>query len=64
MGRRNSTRVDEGKKSGSILTRHTKARTVVGRGEESLLYVPGSEFRLIRGTIVDRTYGIQKKLYT
>ena len=44
MGRRSSTRVHEGRK---VLEMKSKARTVVGRGEESLLRDPGSELRLI-----------------
>ena len=36
---------------------------VVGRGEESLLCGRGSETRLLRGTIVNRTYGTHKTLY-
>ena len=38
------TRVDEGRKCSSFLAIRTKARTVVGRGEEGPLCDPGSEF--------------------
>ena len=38
--------VDEGRKSWNIFAIKCKARTVVGRGEKSLLYDPGSELRL------------------
>ena len=47
--RRNSTRVDEGKKRKSsslvAIKKKRKARTVVGRGEKRLLCDPGSELR-------------------
>ena len=47
MGRFNSTRVDERKK-GLKSSGHTneKARTAVERGENGLVYDPGSELRL------------------
>ena len=38
-----------------------KARTTVGGGR--LLCDPGSEVRLLRGGIVNRTYGTDKNLY-
>ena len=37
MGRQNSMRVDEGRNSWNLLAIKMKARTVVGRGEKSLL---------------------------
>ena len=40
-------RVDEGRK-GEFLVIKTKAHTVVGRGEKSLLSDPGSQLRLGR----------------
>ena len=48
VGRLNSTRVDEGRKSWkSSRDKNAKARTVVGRGgEKSLRCDPGSEVRL------------------
>ena len=46
VGRYNSTRFDEGKKSSIILARKMKARTVVGRGEEGPLCDSGSELLL------------------
>ena len=48
VGKQNSTRVDEGRKCRNLLAIKTKARTVVGRGEKSLLCDPGSELRLWR----------------
>ena len=48
MGRRSSTRVDEGKKGCSLLAIKQEARTVPGRGEKSLLSGPGSELHLGR----------------
>ena len=44
-----STRVDEGTKCRIILAMKIEARTVVGRGEKSLLSNPGSELRLGEG---------------
>ena len=41
-------RVGEGKKGLSLLAMKSKARTVVGRGEKSLLDGPESELRLGR----------------
>ena len=42
-----------------------KARTVAGRGEESLLCDPGCELLciLLRETIVNRTHDVHKNLY-
>ena len=40
--------VDEGRNSWNLRAIKTKARTEVGRGEESLLSDPGSELRLSR----------------
>ena len=51
VGGRNSTRVDERRNGCSFLdTKNEGARTVVGRGEKSLLTIrdPGSELRLGR----------------
>ena len=48
VGRRNSMRVDEGRKGWSLLAIKMKARTIVGRGEKSLLGGPGSELHLER----------------
>ena len=36
---------------------------MVGSGEESLPSDPGSEFRVSRGTIVNRIYGTHEKLH-
>ena len=41
-------RVDERRKGGSFLAINTTARTIVGRGQNSLLSAPGSELRLGR----------------
>ena len=58
VGRRTWTTVDEGKK-GLKSSRDIKARRERwwggGRREGSLLCDPGSELRLLRGTIVNRT---------
>ena len=47
LGRRNSMRVDEGRKGWSLLAINMKARTAaVDRGEKSLPSDPGSELHL------------------
>ena len=47
VGRRNSTRVVEGRKCSILLViKMRKARTVVGRGGKRLLCDPGPELRL------------------
>ena len=43
MGRNNSTRIDEGRKCQILLAKKIRACTVVGMGEESPVYHPGSE---------------------
>ena len=43
-------RVDGGRKGWSLLATKMKPRTVMGRGEKSLLSDPGSELRLGRET--------------
>ena len=48
VGKHNSTRVDETRKCWIILAIKTKARTVMGRGEKSLLSDPGPEVRVGR----------------
>ena len=45
---RNSVRIDEGRTGWSLIAIKIKARTVVGRGKESLLGDPGSESHLGR----------------
>ena len=41
-------RVDDGRKRSNLLAIKTKPRTVVGRGEKSLLSDPGPELRIRR----------------
>ena len=48
VSKRNSMRVNEGRKGSSLIATKMRARTVVGRGEKSLLSDPGSELRLRR----------------
>ena len=43
-----TVRVDEGRKGWSLFAKKMEARTVLGRGEDSLLSAPGSELHLGR----------------